>query len=101
MDLVTWILAATAVLAPNKDHSRFAQATANVVRSEPSLFEADDDHKKTAALIIAVAFRESGLQLDAVGDHGRSVCAMQIHHGPRELLTDPERCIRAGLRILR
>ncbi len=101
MDLATWILSATAVLSPNKDHARFAHATAAVVEAEAPLFDSDDDRHKTAALVVAIAYRESGFKLDAVGDHGRSLCAMQIHYGAKELLTDPERCIRAGMRILR
>jgi hypothetical protein len=50
---------------------------------------------------VAVAFRESRFRLDAVGDGGRSVCAMQIFGGSRELLSDGEACIREGLQRLR
>jgi hypothetical protein len=80
---------------------RFAEAVATVVREAPPLYRDDESRERTAALVVAVAWYESAFRLDAVGDQGRSVCAMQIYHGSRSLLTDPEGCIRAGLRKLR
>jgi hypothetical protein len=101
MTLHAWLLAAIAFLSPRGDHSRFAAAVEVVVASEPPLFQHDDDRVRTAALVLAVAWHESTLRLEAVGDHGRSVCAMQIYDGPRELLLDPEGCIRTGLAMMR
>jgi hypothetical protein len=54
-----------------------------------------------AALLTAVAYRESGLDPAAVGDHGRSVCAYQILNGSRSLLTDVGACVRRGTLMLR
>jgi hypothetical protein len=54
-----------------------------------------------AALLTAIAYRESGLDPAAVGDHGRSVCAYQILNGSRSLLTDVGACVRRGTMMLR
>jgi hypothetical protein len=77
-------------LAPGRDHSELAWAVAVNATS-----------KTEAAILTAVAFRESSLRNDAVGDHGRSVCAMQILGGSRDLLTDPIACVRRGAEMLR
>jgi hypothetical protein len=77
-------------LAPGVDHAALAWAVASSAAST-----------EEAALIVAVAYRESGLDNAAVGDHGRSVCAMQILHGGRELLDDPQACVRRGVLMLR
>lgn len=103
---VAWILAAMALLAPAQDHDELALAEAMVRALEhaPPIFDDDDDQRKTAALMIAVAFRESSFRLGAVGDQGRSFCAMQIHvssGGSRALLEDADSCVRKGLEMLR
>ncbi len=54
-----------------------------------------------AALITSIAYRESSFDNTAVGDHGDSVCAMQIHHGAKSLLTDVGACVRRGTIMLR
>lgn len=89
------------LLAPGRDHSELGAAIARVVETEPALFHGDDDRRKTASLVVSVAFRESSLRLDAVGDGGRSICAMQILGGSRDLLTDADACVRTGLSMLR
>ncbi len=113
--LLAWVLAATSTLAPNQDHERLAEAIAARVESEEPLFKNDVDRKKTAALLVAVAFRESSLKRDAVGDHFKgkptSFCAYQIHlPGNRktpegwtgqDLLDDADKCVAAALRMLR
>lgn len=77
-------------LAPGRDVDALAWAVAiNAV------------DKTEAAIITAVAFRESSLVADAVGDHGHSVCAMQIYDGPKTLLDDPIACVRRGTLMLR
>ncbi len=101
MNLLPWILAACALLAPKADTTVIARAIDEAVRGEAPLFQGDEDRLKTAALVVAVAARESNLKLDAVGDHGRSVCAMQIHGGDKKLLEDHVGCIREGIRRLR
>lgn len=99
--MIALVLAAMLALAPGRDHTELAGAVARVVESERPLFAGADGQRRTAALLVAVAFRESSLRNDAVGDGGRSVCAMQIYGGPRALLTDPEACVRRGLALLR
>ena len=78
-----------AALSPG-DHDALAWAVASVA-----------DSRDEAALITAIAFRESSLDNTAVGDHGRSVCAMQIHDGARSLLDDVGACVRRGTLMLR
>ncbi len=77
-------------LAPGRDHHALAWAIASQAHGEPE-----------AALATAVAFRESSFDNSAVGDHGRSVCAFQIHNGDRTLLADVDACVAVGLRMLR
>lgn len=78
------------MLAPGRDHSALAWAVA---------VEAVDDDE--AALFTAVAFRESSLRNDAVGDGGKSVCAMQVLHGSRTLLEDVHACVHRGAKMIR
>lgn len=81
-----------------------ADAIAVAVDEDAPLFHNDVDKLRTLAEHIAVAYRESGLRTDAVGDHGRSFCAFQIHtsSGGKEALTkDPLACARAGHALLR
>ncbi len=102
MSLLPWILAACALLAPKGlDVGPIAHAIDEAVRLEEPLFTGEDGRRRTAALVVAVASRESTLRLDAVGDQGRSVCAMQIHGGKKSLLEDHVECIREGIRRLR
>lgn len=96
-----FVFAAMAFLQPDVDHTELGTAIASVVSAEAPLFTDDDSRERTASLVVAVAFRESSLRLDAVGDQGRSVCAMQIWGGPRSLLSDADACIRTGLAMLR
>lgn len=67
--------------------------------SEHALFEGPDGARRTAALLVAVAYRESAFRQDAIGDHGSS-------RGPFQIQTDHDwRDIRAttleAMRILR
>jgi hypothetical protein len=114
-DLLSWILAASASLAPGNSYQLLAEAIANRVTQEAPLWKDDHDRRKTAAVLVAVAFRESSLRADVVGDrvHGQptSYCAFQIHlpHGATtaegwtgpELLQDPDRCVTSALRMIR
>ncbi len=100
----TFVLAAMSLLAPDRDHAELGDAIARVVDASAPLFTEDVDKRKTAALVVAVAFRESSLRLNIVGDHGRSFCALQIHEtsgGTKALLTDADACVRHGLGMLR
>lgn len=82
-------------------HGALATAIAVVVSEEGPLFRSDPELTRTAALLVAVSFRESSFDVRAVGDHGRSVCAFQIHGGSPELLEDPVLCARTGYRMLK
>lgn len=104
MTLLAFTLAAAALLAPGRDHTVLSTAIASRVDAERPLFRADADKRKTAALLVAVAFRESSLRVDAVGDHGRSFCAFQIHQtsgGTKALLTDANACVAKAFTMLR
>jgi hypothetical protein len=104
MTVLPFVLAAMTHLAPNRDHAELANAIARVVDAERPLFTNDADHRRTAAVVVAVAFRESTFVANALGDHGRSFCALQIHSssgGTPALLSDTDSCIRAGLSMLR
>jgi hypothetical protein len=81
-------------------HGQLATEIALVSVREP-LYRGEDAEVRTAALLVAVAFRESGLRVDVTGDGGHSRCAFQIYDGAPELLTDAELCVRTGHRMLR
>lgn len=113
--LFTWVLAASSLLAPTRQHDHLAQAITTRVEAEEPLFKGDDDRRRTSALLVAIAFRESSLRADAVGDHvaGKptSFCAFQMHlpwgrttaegWTGAELLEDPVKCVTAAMRMLR
>ncbi len=90
VDLFAIVLVWMHMLAPGRDVDAIAWAVASVAES-----------REEAALITAVAYRESGLDNGAVGDHGQSVCAMQVHGGSRSLLLDVGACVRRGTLMMR
>ena len=112
--LHAWVLAASSTLAPGRSHDRLAEAITNRVEAEAPLFKNDEDKKRTASFLVAVAFRESSLKADAVGDfrNGKptSFCAFQVHtwdgrttegwSGP-DLAEDPNKCVTVAMRMLR
>ena len=113
--LLAWVVAASALLAPARQHDPLAAAIAASAEAEAPLFKGDDDRLRTSALLVAIAFRESSLRADAVGDHvagqPTSFCAFQIHlpFGAKtadgwtgaDLVEDPQRCVTAAIRMLR
>lgn len=113
--LLPWVLAASSLLAPGRSHDRLASAIVRRVEAEPPLYKEDEDRKKTAAFLVAVAFRESSLRADAVGDmHAgkpTSFCAFQIHLPAgqktgdgwtgQDLLDDADKCVATALRMIR
>ncbi len=104
MTLDAFVLASMLKLAPDRDHAELGAAIVQAVDAGPPLFAGDSDKHRTAALVVAVAFREGSFRLAVVGDHGRSFCTMQIHQssgGSAALLTDADACIRKGLAMLR
>lgn len=90
--LSSWVLAAMLHLAPNRDHAALADAIATVIESNSPLFAGDDSKEKTAAFMVAIAYRESTLDMKAVGDKGRAKCAFQLWAAPKEATTDPTLC---------
>jgi hypothetical protein len=86
-------------LAPGRDHAEAATAITKVVLDEPPLFKGDESRTKTAALVVAIAFRESSFRNEAkskTNDH----CLAQVHGRP-ELANNPELCIRVALTMIR
>ncbi len=99
MTTLEWVLAAMLSLAPGRDHAELAGAIVQAIGEAPPLFRDDDGRRRTAALLVAVAFRESSFRMSAVsktGDH----CAFQIHGRP-ELADDVDACTRVALAMLR
>lgn len=88
-------------LAPGRDHMENALAITRVVLEEPPLFRDDESKMKTGAYLVAVAFRESSLKNDAVGDNGRARCLFQLWATSDAVRTDPELCARIALTRLR
>lgn len=112
--LLKFVLAAMLKLAPGRDHQVLAESVVRVLDANAPLFAGDPGKRKTAGLVVAVAFRESSLRADAVGDcvggpcarggRPRSFCAMQIHEtsgGSPALLTNADVCFTKGLAMLR
>lgn len=90
-------------LAPGRSHAPLAMAIVRRVDAERPLFRDDESRVKTAALYVAIAFRESGFRLDAVGDGGHSFCAMQVSDGAGgspAALHDADACVLAATRVL-
>lgn len=101
-------------------YEEFARTVALVAYdpAESPLFGGADGRSRTAAVMLSVAFHESGFRRDvslgvgsrARGDHGRSCTAWQFNigsgknisgHTCDELLADPEQAARDALRVLR
>lgn len=101
MSLEAFILAAMTSLAPARHHDDAAAAVAQVVFEERPLIADDDEKIKTAALLISVAFRESSLRNNAIGDKGRALCMFQLWHAPRAVLTDITLCTRIAISRIR
>lgn len=113
--LLSWVLAASSSLAPGRAHDALAEAIVARVEAEAPLFRGDEDRKRTAGLLVAMAFRESSLRANAVGDKvaGKptSFCAFQIHlpYGHKtaegwsgaELLDDPQKCVATAMHMVR
>jgi hypothetical protein len=115
--LLSWVLVATASLAPNRAHEPLARAITAIAEREAPLFRDDEDRKKTVAFLVAVAFRESSLRPDAVGDLAgkdkatpTSFCAYQIHlpwgrkteegWSGDDLAQDAEKCVTVAHRMM-
>ncbi len=99
MLVVLSILAWMSSLAPGRDHAANATAIASVILAERPLFADDEDRRKTAAFVVAIAFRESSFHNDAkskTNDH----CLLQVNGRP-DLAEDPAKCVRVAMSMLR
>lgn len=99
MLILYFVLACMGLLAPGRDHLANAQAITTVVLDERPLFKDDDSRIRTAALVVAVAFRESSLRND-VKSATDDYCMMQVTKRP-DLALDPELCVRVAMAMLR
>jgi hypothetical protein len=114
--ILPFVLAGASYLDPQNPHTEMSEAIARVLDAEAPLFAADLDKHRTAALVLAVAWREGSLGLRVLGDCDqktkagtciagpRSFCSMQVHEsngGSAALNDDPDACIRKGLAMLR
>lgn len=114
--LTQWLLAAALSLAPNRNHEPLVMAIDKVVSSQKPLFVGDETRQRTAALVLAINFREGSLRPDIKGDKDKkgnytSFCSMQINlpNGAKasegwtgeDIAEDPVKCITVGVRMLR
>ncbi len=99
MMLIFAVMAWMATLAPGRDHAANATAIASVVLAERPLFRDDPDRLRTAALVVAVAFRESSFRNEAKSKTG-DACLLQVHGRP-DLVDDPAKCVRVAMGMLR
>ncbi len=99
MLVVLFVMSAMGLLAPNRDHTELGGAISRVVLEEKPLFRGDESKLRTAALVVAIAFRESSLRND-ISSKTDDWCAMQVNRRP-DLAKDPEACIRVGMTMLR
>lgn len=92
------LLALVSVFSPG-NHEDFVEPLATVLESEAPLFTHDDDKRKTAALMVAIGWRESRFKTDAVSKT-KDFCAFQLNRRP-DLLHDPEGCARVAVAMVR
>jgi hypothetical protein len=97
--LLAFILAAMAYLQPGAKHDRLAHETVKAIEAVPALFPDDTSKLQTAALVVAVMFRESSFRHGLVSKTG-DFCEMQLH-GRADTLDDRALCLREGIRMLR
>ncbi len=110
--ILAFVLAYCALLVPQgRDHTAFALGTAAAIADAEPIFKDDKDKKKTAAFMVAIAFRESSFRTAITGDSGKSFGAFQIHlpfkkktvegWSGEDILADPEKGARVALRMIR
>jgi hypothetical protein len=49
-----------------------------------------------AAVLVVMAWEESRLIPNAIGDHGRARCAFQLQHASVDVLTDLRKCVEVA-----
>ncbi len=85
-------------------HGALATSITTVLHDEGALFAHDDDLHRSAALMVAIAYRESSLDTRSVGDGGTSFGAFQLHAssgGTAALLDDPDAQARKAHAMLK
>lgn len=99
MLILFFVLAGMGALAPGRDHLPLATSVATVILDERPLFVNDESRVRTAALLTAMAFRESGLH-NNIASKTDDYCALQVHARP-DLALDPELCVRVAVALIR
>lgn len=99
--MILLILALCQVLAPNVNAWDYATGTAFAIENAPPLYDRDEYKHKTAAIMVAVGYRESTFKTDAIGDNGNALCSYQLWNTERDVLTDSRKCATIALERLR
>lgn len=84
---------------PIARHGAFATAVVEEIVETGPLFRDDASGARSAALLVAIGYRESTLTND-VSSRTNDHCAMQVNGKP-ELRDDVRECVRVGVRMLR
>lgn len=89
-------------LDPNYDAGELAQAIARVSLERPA-FDGEDGALQTAAWLLAIAWHETDLRHERIGDGGRACTAWQLHAGPlcAELRADKTAAARVAREYVR
>lgn len=125
MTLLEFVLVCMLIAMPARFHAPLAIAITHAVEAAPPLLANDEKKRRTAALLVAVTFRESGGRPTATGDcphlpAGSPLCTadkatawgafqVALPRGAktsegvtgRELLADPDMQATVALRMLR
>lgn len=98
MNLGAWVLAAATFLAPHRTIDAVAREWTRAIESEAPLFESDATHIETAAILVAVGFRESSFRdvVSSTNDHGY----FQLHDRA-DLIGHPYEQAKEALRMIR
>jgi hypothetical protein len=91
MILLHWVLSAMSFLVPNVEHYDLGNAISTTVHEKGCLFQGERCEQRTAALLTAVAFRESRFEMSALGKAGDS-CAFQLVAAPKAVRKDVKLC---------
>ena len=105
--MTAFVLAAFAALGVTSPDLPLVSAIAAEAHARPFV---GDSEERTAAVLVAIAFRESGGRVDVTGDHGSSFCAFQIYLGASptaegwlgaDLNADAAKCTTVAARLAR
>jgi len=103
LTLYLLVLRMATLLVPTNDpivrHGAFATAVVEEISETGPLFRDDASGARSAALLVAIGFRESTLRND-VESPTHDSCALQINRRP-DLKEDVRECVRVGVKMLR